>query len=119
VPLYPLVPLVFVVGTAVGLGTIVWGEWTNGNKSPVFGLGIAALGIPFYLFVRKKRDAVPARACFQTRAASKGLAVKMNGEWLAECLPSPPRSGGEGKGEGAAAPKCESPHPYPLPPSAG
>jgi basic amino acid/polyamine antiporter, APA family len=57
VPLYPLVPLVFVIGTGVGLGTIVWGEWTNGNKSPVFGLGIAALGIPFYLFVRKKRDA--------------------------------------------------------------
>jgi APA family basic amino acid/polyamine antiporter len=49
VPAYPLVPLVFVVGTALGLGTIVWGEWTNGNYSPVFGLGIAALGIPAYL----------------------------------------------------------------------
>jgi APA family basic amino acid/polyamine antiporter len=52
-PLYPLVPLVFVVGTLVGLGTIVWGEWSDGNRSPVWGLAIAAAGFPVYAVYRR------------------------------------------------------------------
>jgi APA family basic amino acid/polyamine antiporter len=53
VPLYPLVPLVFVLGTAVGLGTIVWGEWQNHNLSPIWGLLIAGSGFPVYAIYRK------------------------------------------------------------------
>ena len=52
-PLYPLVPLVFVVGTAAGLGAIVWGEWQKGNHSPVVGLLIAAAGFPVYAVYRR------------------------------------------------------------------
>jgi amino acid transporter len=52
-PLYPLVPLIFVVGSAVGLATIVWGEWVDGNFSPVFGLLIAAAGFPVYALYRR------------------------------------------------------------------
>jgi APA family basic amino acid/polyamine antiporter len=52
-PLYPLVPLVFVLGTLVGLATIVWGEWKDGNVSPVFGLAIAAAGFPVYALYRR------------------------------------------------------------------
>lgn len=48
VPLYPWVPLVFLGGTSVGLAAIVWGEWVDGNRSPVWGLGIALLGFPVY-----------------------------------------------------------------------
>ena len=60
VPFYPLVPLVFVIGTGAGVGTIVWGEWQNGNLSPVYGLGLAALGIPAYLIMHRKRGSVVA-----------------------------------------------------------
>lgn len=52
-PLYPVVPLLFVVGTGVGLGTIIWGEWQNGNFSPIYGLGIAAAGFPVYQLYKK------------------------------------------------------------------
>jgi amino acid transporter len=52
-PLYPFVPLVFVMGTAVGVGTIVWGEWQNGNLAPIWGLGIAGAGFPVYALYRK------------------------------------------------------------------
>jgi basic amino acid/polyamine antiporter, APA family len=52
-PLYPLVPLVFVLGTAAGLSAIVWGEWTNGHYSPIIGLGIAAAGFPVYALYKK------------------------------------------------------------------
>jgi APA family basic amino acid/polyamine antiporter len=58
-PLYPLVPLIFVVGTLIGLGTIVWGEWIDGNRSPVYGLLIAAAGFPIYALYRR---VVPAPA---------------------------------------------------------
>jgi APA family basic amino acid/polyamine antiporter len=54
VPAYPLVPLVFVVGTLVGLATIVWGEWIDGNHSPVVGLLIAAAGFPVYALYRRR-----------------------------------------------------------------
>jgi APA family basic amino acid/polyamine antiporter len=55
-PLYPFVPLVFVVGTLVGLSTIVWGEWANGNLAPVVGLVIAAAGFPAYKFLFRRPE---------------------------------------------------------------
>jgi len=54
-PLYPIVPLVFVVGTLFGLGTIVWAEWSNGDRSPVYGLLIAAAGFPLHKLYRRVR----------------------------------------------------------------
>jgi hypothetical protein len=42
------VPLVFVIGTFIGLAAIVWGEIEVGNYSPVYGLAIAAAGFPVY-----------------------------------------------------------------------
>jgi len=53
VPLYPVVPLIFVVGTAAGLAAIVWGEWQDGHYSPIAGLGIAAAGFPVYALYKK------------------------------------------------------------------
>ena len=47
-PLYPWVPLMFVLGTVVGLSAIVWGQIQVGNYSPIYGLGIAAAGFPVY-----------------------------------------------------------------------
>jgi APA family basic amino acid/polyamine antiporter len=47
-PLYPWVPLAFVLGTIVGLSAIVWGQIQVGNYSPIYGLGIAAAGFPVY-----------------------------------------------------------------------
>jgi APA family basic amino acid/polyamine antiporter len=47
-PAYPLVPLLFVVGTVVGLSAIVWGEIQVGNFSPIYGLAIAAAGFPVH-----------------------------------------------------------------------
>ena len=54
-----LTPLVFILGTAAGLSAIIWGEWQEGNHSPVYGLGIAALGFPcHWIWSRsRKRDA--------------------------------------------------------------
>jgi amino acid transporter len=55
-PAYPLVPLLFVLGTIVGLMAIVWGQIQVGNFSPLYGLGIAAAGFPVYhLWSRLKR----------------------------------------------------------------
>jgi amino acid transporter len=45
-PGYPWVPLLFIIGTLVGLTAIVWGEIQNGNYTPLYGLGIAAAGFP-------------------------------------------------------------------------
>jgi amino acid transporter len=47
-PGYPWVPLCFVVGTAIGLGAILWGEIAVGNYSPLYGLAIAAAGFPVH-----------------------------------------------------------------------
>ena len=56
-PAYPLVPLVFVLGTVVGLSAIVWGQIKVGNFSPIYGLFIAAAGFPVYhLWKRLKRS---------------------------------------------------------------
>ena len=56
-PGYPVVPLLFVVGTIAGLTAIVWGQINVGNFSPIYGLGIAAAGFPIYhLWQRMKRS---------------------------------------------------------------
>jgi APA family basic amino acid/polyamine antiporter len=56
-PAYPLVPLLFVIGTAVGLSAIVWGQIQVGNFSPIYGLLIAAAGFPVHqLWKRLKRS---------------------------------------------------------------
>jgi len=52
-PLYPVVPLVFVVGALVGLSAIVWGEFKGGHYSPIIGLGIAAAGFPVYALYKR------------------------------------------------------------------
>jgi hypothetical protein len=56
-PLYPIVPLIFLVGTTLGLAAIVWGEWVDGNRSPVYGLLIAAAGFPVYWFWKRRKSA--------------------------------------------------------------
>jgi APA family basic amino acid/polyamine antiporter len=56
-PLYPWVPLLFVVGTVVGLAAIVWGEIAFGNYSPLYGLAIAAAGFPVYQLWRRLTSA--------------------------------------------------------------
>jgi APA family basic amino acid/polyamine antiporter len=57
-PAYPLVPLLFVIGTIVGVSAIVWGEIQVGNFSPIYGLLIAAAGFPVHhLWNRLKRSA--------------------------------------------------------------
>jgi basic amino acid/polyamine antiporter, APA family len=56
-PAYPLVPLLFIVGTVVGLSAIVWGQIQVGNFSPIYGLGIAVAGFPVHhLWKRFKRN---------------------------------------------------------------
>lgn len=56
-PAYPWVPLLFVVGTVVGLSAIVWGQIQVGNFSPIYGLLIAAAGFPVHqLWQRLKRS---------------------------------------------------------------
>jgi basic amino acid/polyamine antiporter, APA family len=47
-PGYPWVPMVFVLGTLIGVTAIVWGEIDAGNYSPVYGLFIAAAGLPVH-----------------------------------------------------------------------
>lgn len=56
-PGYPWVPLCFVIGTAVGLTAIVWGEITAGNYSPVYGLAIAAAGFPVHHLWKRLKHA--------------------------------------------------------------
>jgi APA family basic amino acid/polyamine antiporter len=47
-PAYPWVPLLFVLGTVVGLSAIVWGQIKIDNYSPIYGLAIAAAGFPVH-----------------------------------------------------------------------
>jgi len=57
-PAYPVVPVLFVLGTLVGLSAIVWGQIKVGNYSPIYGLLIAAAGFPVHhLWQRMKRKA--------------------------------------------------------------
>jgi APA family basic amino acid/polyamine antiporter len=54
-PAYPWVPLVFLLGTFVGLVSIVWAEIDRAvpNYSPLWGLFIAAAGFPVYRIWRR------------------------------------------------------------------
>jgi len=62
-PWYPFIPLVFLVGTTVGLGAIVYGSVKKGDWSPVTGLGIALVGFPvYYLWKKPKAGSAPAPA---------------------------------------------------------
>jgi APA family basic amino acid/polyamine antiporter len=55
-PGYPWVPLVFVIGTILGLSAILWGQLQVGNFSPIYGLGLALAGFPVHhLWKRLKR----------------------------------------------------------------
>jgi len=55
-PAYPWVPLLFVIGTVIGLSAIVWGQIQVGNYAPIYGLAIAAAGFPVHhLWKRWKR----------------------------------------------------------------
>jgi APA family basic amino acid/polyamine antiporter len=55
VPAYPWVPAVFLAGTSLGLGAIVWSEVRQPvpNFSPIVGLLIAAAGFPVYAIWRR------------------------------------------------------------------
>jgi amino acid transporter len=56
-PGYPLVPLVFVIGTVVGVSAIVWGQIQVSNFSPIYGLGLALAGFPVHhLWKRLQRS---------------------------------------------------------------
>jgi APA family basic amino acid/polyamine antiporter len=59
-PGYPFVPLLFIVGTAIGLAAIVWGEWQGNNRTPVYGLLIAVAGFPVYHLWRRFARPNPA-----------------------------------------------------------
>jgi len=52
-PAYPWVPLLFILGTVVGLSAIVWGQLQVGNFSPIYGLAIAAAGFPVHYLWRR------------------------------------------------------------------
>lgn len=59
-PAYPWVPLLFVIGTLVGLSAIVWGQIRVGNFAPIYGLGIAAAGFPVH-YLWKRLAGPPAQ----------------------------------------------------------
>ena len=61
-PGYPWVPLVFLVGTVIGLSAIVWGEFMNGNYTPIYGLLIAMGGFPVYQIWKRFSHAAPSAA---------------------------------------------------------
>ncbi|HVE42332.1 MAG TPA: amino acid permease [Planctomycetota bacterium] len=56
-PGYPWVPLLFLLGTTVGLAAIVWGEihQEKPNYSPLWGLLIAASGFPIFWIWKRLR----------------------------------------------------------------
>jgi APA family basic amino acid/polyamine antiporter len=61
-PGYPWVPLVFLVGTTIGLSAIVWGEFKNGNYTPIYGLLIALGGFPVHQLWKRFSGNTPAQA---------------------------------------------------------
>src|SRR5947207_8007315 len=48
IPAYPWLPVLFLVGTVIGLSAIVWGQIQVGNFAPIYGLGIAVAGFPVH-----------------------------------------------------------------------
>jgi amino acid transporter len=54
-PAYPWVPVLFLVGTVVGLAAIIWGQIQVGNFSPIYGLLIAAAGFPVHHLRKRLR----------------------------------------------------------------
>jgi amino acid transporter len=56
-PGYPWIPLLFLLGTVLGLGAIVWGEiqQPKPNYSPLWGLLIAASGFPIFWIWKRLR----------------------------------------------------------------
>lgn len=52
-PWYPVVPLVFVVGTTAGIAAILWSSCSHGDYSPLFGVGIILAGFPVYHLWRR------------------------------------------------------------------
>ena len=56
-PGYPIVPLVFVVGTAVGLILILWSRiQLHDDYRPLIGLGISLMGFPVYWIWKAMRQ---------------------------------------------------------------
>ncbi len=59
---YPLIPLIFVLFTAVYIGTTLYNDITNylNGSSPiinsVFGLLLTVIGIPLYYYFKRKKD---------------------------------------------------------------
>jgi basic amino acid/polyamine antiporter, APA family len=60
-PLYPIVPLVFLIGSALGLTAILWGEIVRDepNYLPLIGLVISAAGFPVFWIWRRMAAATP------------------------------------------------------------
>lgn len=61
-PGYPWVPLVFVLGTTVGVGAILGSESFGKNPpdyAPLVGLGIALAGFPVYALWRRAKRSRP------------------------------------------------------------
>ena len=67
-PGYPVVPLIFIVGTVLGLGAILWSACSHGDFSPLFGLGIVAAGFPVYYVWRRWFGGAVAPAASATGA---------------------------------------------------
>jgi amino acid transporter len=53
VPGCPWVPLVFIVGTTLGLAAIVWSSAAKGRWEPLIGLGISLAGFPVHSLWRR------------------------------------------------------------------
>lgn len=64
-PAYPWVPLVFLVGTTVGLLAIVWDQLDRPvpDHSPIWGLLVAAAGFPVYAVWRRFAKAPKEETC--------------------------------------------------------
>jgi APA family basic amino acid/polyamine antiporter len=52
-PGYPVTPLVFVVGTSLGLTAVLWRSASTGSYSPFVGLGVSLAGFPVYALWRR------------------------------------------------------------------
>lgn len=52
-PGYPVVPIIFVLGTAGGVGAILLSACMHGDYSPFFGVGVILAGFPAYYLWRR------------------------------------------------------------------